>query len=193
MGKESPLLVSGEAFAGKYNAIADMGSRDPEFERRWRTDVYREAMLRPALLGQVAAGLRCSFSIDVFCDRRGWTALAPRWRCPEVTGFECSLAGECAWVHPPREILPQVLAWLCQNLRENPALQVAIFVPEDTGAPWFRQHYLRHFHRSQRWPAGSDLFRWAEEDPRNPGHPRLRKGPRSDLPYVVFASWKPRP
>ena len=178
---------------GKYNAIADMGSRDPEFERRWRTDVYREAMPRPALLGQVAAGLRCSFSIDVFCDRRGWTALTPRWRCPEVTGFECSLAGECAWVHPPREILPQVLAWLCQNLRENPALQVAIFVPEDTGAPWFRQHYLRHFHRSQRWPAGSDLFRWAEEDPRNPRHPRLRNGLCSDLPYVVFASWKRRP
>ena len=62
------------------NAIADIGSRDPEFERRWRTDVYREAMLRPALLGQVAAGLRCSFTVDAFCDRRGWTALAPRWR-----------------------------------------------------------------------------------------------------------------
>ena len=176
---------------GNFNPISDMGSRDPEFERRWRTDVFREAMLRPALRDTVAKELRCTFTVDVFCDRRGWTALAPRWRCPEVTGFECPLAGERAWIHPPREILKQVLAWLLKHLEADPGLRAAVLLPEDTGAPWFRPQTLRLFHRSQRWPAGSDLFRWAEEDPRSPGQPRLRKGPRSDLPYVVLTTWKP--
>jgi hypothetical protein len=61
---------------GAYNSIADLGSRDPEFARRWASDEFRTAMLRRDLVAALARTLGWTFTIDVFSDRPGWTSHA---------------------------------------------------------------------------------------------------------------------
>jgi hypothetical protein len=172
---------------GAYNSIADLGSWDPEFARRWASNEFRTAMLRRDLVAALARTPGWTFTIDVFSDRPGWTSHASHWRCPEVTGFEADLRSECAWLFPPREILRPVLEWLSGKIKDGSLGNALLILPEDKQAPWFRPQLLRHFKQVQRWPAKSDLFRWADEDPRNPGTARYRKGPRSDLPFLALA------
>ena len=176
---------------GEYNCIADFGSRDPDFARRWLADAFRLAMLRKDLKTALATNLGWQFTLDVFSDRQGWTAQAPRWRSPEVTGFEADLTNEVCWIHPPRELARPVLQWLDKKLRAGAPITAVLILPEDNRAPWFRPQLLRHYKQVQRWPAGSDLFRWAEEDPCAPGTPRYRRGARSDLPYLALATKLP--
>lgn len=173
---------------GKYNHVADMGSRDPEFHRRWASDVFKSGMLRKDLYARIEQDLSSSFSVDLFADRRGWTALAPTWRCPEVTAFEFDCGGHTMWLHPPRDLVFATLKWLKEKLDLRPELRAAVLLPEDPCAPWFRPNLLGHLRRKQRWPAGSDLFRWAEEDALSPSGFRFRRGPRSDKPYVILVT-----
>ncbi len=115
-----------------------MGSRDPEFGRRWLSDAFRLAMLKRDLDIALAANLGWQFTLDVFSDRQGWTAQAPKWRSPEVTGFEADLSHEICWIHPPRELARPVLQWLDEKLRAGgtgSAGSAVLILPEDNRAP----------------------------------------------------------
>ena len=171
---------------GANNVVSDAGSRDPGFARRWFEDPYRLAMLRRDLFTVLERDLGVSFTLDLFADRQGWTAMAPEWRSPERTGFEATLTGHAVWAHPPRAILGGFLKWLAEKLRAEPELRLAVLMPEDSRAPWCRPSLIGRLRRAQRWPSRSDLFRWAEADPAQPSQPRFRRGPRSDLPYCVL-------
>ena len=166
---------------GKFNVIADAGSRDLSFSRRWNSDVFKDAILRPRLFEQLQSDLG-SFDIDLFADVQGHSSLCPRWCHASSSAFECPLDGFQSWAHPPRALVGLFLA----HVRAYPSpVRVAVLVPCDAGAPWFRPAVLRWWQRRQCWPVGSDLFRIrdAEQD-------RIfwRKCRRTDFPYVVLTS-----
>ena len=174
---------------GVLNVVADAGSRDSTFAGRWASDSFREAKLRVDLFNEIAVRCGVTFTLDLFADRAGINALAPSWRCPQLSAFEAVLDG-VVWAHPPRDLLLAVLRFLNATLRSNAALKVVLLAPEDSRAPWFRSVLRRGWHRVRSWSAGSDLFRWQVLD-RTSGSVRWRRGPRSDLPYHVFQSWLP--
>ena len=176
---------------GIHNRVADCGSRDPGFAGRWAADEFSEERLRPDLHAEIAGRCGVCFTLDLFADRAGLYALAPAWRSRELTAFEAQLCGEVVWAHPPRTLVRSVLEHFREARKSFADLQVALLLPEDTRAPWFRPQLLCGWHRVRSWQAGSDLFRWAEPSWRAPGGTLWRKGPRSDLPYVVLQSWAP--
>jgi hypothetical protein len=180
--------IVAEHIAGKNNIIADAGSRDSDFAARWSQDPFREAMLRRDMFSKVEADLG-TFDLDLFADREGLLALAPQWRHPGHSAFEADLRDLQVWAHPPRALLAEFFAWASKLRSSNSSLRIAVLVPCDTGAPWFRPARLRTWTKRQTWPAKSDLFRWVADKPRSDGTVALRKGPRSDLPYVVLTSW----
>ena len=169
---------------GKSNVIADAGSRSLDFARSWREDQYRDAALRKTLFQEVESRCGVQFTLDLFADRLGMTALAHEWRFPELSAFEAELRGHAVWAHPPRALLKETFQFLNAAVADNADLRVVILCPDDPGAPWFRPSLLSKWHRIRSWPAGSDLFRW-------PSDRGLSKGPASDLPYIVLQSWLP--
>ena len=130
---------------------------------------------------------RChlQFSIDLFADRLGRTAVAPKWRFPGCTAFELDLRGECVWVHPPRALLQATFDHSNAALAQDSELRAVVLCPEDIGAPWFRTSVLRRWNRVQFWPSGSALFRVLRSDG------SWATGPCTDLPYVLLQSWTP--
>ena len=174
---------------GELNVIADSGSRDSGFAVRWAADRFKDAMLRVDLFKEVSQRCGVTFSLDLFSDRAGLNALAPSWRSPELSAFETVLVG-VVWAHPPRSLLLAVLKFLNKALLANRSLKVVLLAPEDSSAPWFRQDLLRPWHRVRSWQAVSVLFRW-HDICADTGEVRVRRGPRSDLPYNVLQSWPP--
>ena len=130
-----------------------------------------------------------SFDLDLFADREGHLAQAARWCHPGQSAFEASLEGLQVWAHPPRALIGEFFKRFIALRQSQPALRIAVLVPCDSGAPWFRESKLRSWKRKQGWPAKSDLFRWVADNPRADGSVCLRKGARSDLAYVVLTSW----
>ena len=185
--RSAGCCVLAKHIPGKANVIADEGSRDASFASRWACDIFRDAMLRRDLFDKLRADLG-HFSLDLFADRSGASALVEAWCYPEMSAFERSLLGELVWAHPPRALIPRVLEHVRAQQRLHGAIFVALLVPCDSGAPWFRPHLLRQLRRRQCWPAGSDLFRWPSEDSPS-GSLIFRKHARSDLPYVVLTTW----
>ena len=79
---------------------------------------------------------------------------------------------------------------MAQKKVASQQIKVAVLVPCDSGAPWFKKKYLAQWERRQAWPAGSDLFRQVVDDDCGEGVPgQWRKFGRADLPYVVLSSW----
>ena len=171
---------------GRSNRVADLGSRDSNFARNWSADKFRGARLRQDLFDEIQKRLRVTFTIDLFSDREGHNALAATWRCPKLTAFEAELNNQTAWAHPPRELIRSTFEFLNQVLAADKAVRVAILVPEDVSAPWFRPSLLKNWKRTRTWDAGSDLFRFRDD---SNNEVRWRKGPKSDLKYSVLRSW----
>ena len=169
---------------GKDNVVADLGSRVPGWPSCWENDIFAHAMLRKNIYAHIQSNLGVTFTVDLFCDNDGYSSLAPSWRCPARSAFECNLVGEIAWCHPPSLLVFPFLRWLCGKVSEMAGLRIAILVPENKEAPWFRKRYIDMFKHAQRWPAGSDLFRWC--DVSDSGEVRFRKGRKTDLPYCLL-------
>ena len=172
---------------GKFNRIADLGSRDSSFAQRWANDPYHHARLRPDLFAEVQSRCGVKFSIDLFADRRGLNSLVSQWRCPELTAFETDLTNHTCWAHPPRALIRSSLEHFNAYLVRYPSAQIVLLLPEDSNAPWFRPSLLSRWQRVRSWDAGSDIMRWMDETPA--GDVRWRKGPRTDFRYSVFRSW----
>ena len=170
---------------GRLNVIADAGSRDSSFGARWAADAFKDATLRPALFREVEGRCGVAFTIDLFAHRSGSNSLAPQWRCPEMSAFECDLSGHVAWAHPPRALARECLAHFNRLIKADPALRIVLLLPEDPGAPWFRSALLAPWYRVRSWDANSDIFRWFTDDG------SARRGPKSDLRYSVLQSWQP--
>ena len=171
---------------GRFNFVADSGSRDASFAFAWRSDPFHHAMLRRDLFLEVQNRMGVLCTVDLFCDREGLTALAPSWRCPERTAFELELTGQIAWAHPPRALALPCLQHFARARAQDPNLQILLLLPEDPGAPWFRSRQLATWHRVRSWCPNSDLFRICS----GPGD--FRRAPRTDLTYSVLASWLPK-
>ena len=169
---------------GRSNVIADAGSRSADFAHAWRDDRFRDATLRQPLFQELEARCGVRFSLDLFADRAGNTALCPQWRFPKLSAFEADLRDQTVWAHPPRGLLKQVFQFLNAAISQDSSLRAVVLCPDDPGAPWFRTPLLSSWHRVRTWPAGSDLFRyWSER--------AFCRGPQTDLPYVVLQSWMP--
>ena len=172
---------------GVRNVIADLGSRLASFPASWAGDRFANAMLRKPLFLAVARRLGWNFTVDLFADREGRTALAPRWYSAESSGFEAPLDGETVWCHPPPSLLASVFKWVDSPLATSARrVKVAILAPLDEKAPWFHPRVLSKYKKTQTWAANSDLFRWVEPDGSDLSGWRWRKGPRPTTPYAVF-------
>jgi hypothetical protein len=167
-------VVLAKHMAGRNNVIADAGSRDLAFAARWASDPFRDACLRPCLFQAIQRDLG-KFDLDLFADREGLGALAPRWRYAQRSACEADLKGQLVWAHPPRELIPGFIKWVSEEQKRVGPLRVALLAPCDSGAPWFRASSLRAWTRRQSWPAGSDLFRWVSDTPRADGSVCFRK------------------
>ena len=172
---------------GKFNCIADSGSRDDAFAQRWAADQFRDARLRPDLFVDIQKRCNVTFTIDLFSDRQGVNAQAKEWRCPELTAFEADLTNHVVWAHPPRALIRSVFDHFNAHLKQCPASQIVMLIPEDSQAPWFRPSVMSRWSRVRSWDAGSDLFRWVDHS--SPTQVRWRKGPRADMRYSVLRSW----
>ena len=175
-----------EHVAGKHNVIADEGSRSSSFSDRWNTDSLMHATLREDLFKSLERDFG-RFDMDLFSDREGLLSLAERWRYPELSAFETDLSLGRFWAHPPKAIVGRFLDHVVSEAsRIGTTLHVAVLVPCDSGAPWFRAAEVKRWRRRQYWPVGSDLFRFLEKD-----GSRIvkRKCPRTTLPYAVLTSW----
>ena len=76
------------------------------------------------------------------------------------------------------------------DAKKKGEVKVAVLIPCDAGAPWFRRKALSQWKRRQVWPAGSDLFRLAQvDDDLEPGGWRWRKLPRTAVSYAVLTTW----
>ena len=139
------------------------------------------------MFAQIEADLG-HFDLDLFADREGRVALAKQWCCPESSAFMAEIHGIKCWAHPPRALITNFLAFVA-DAREKGAVNVALLIPCDAGAPWFRPEALSQWKRRQVWPAGSDLFRLAEDDGNVAGDWRWRKLPKTTVPYVVLTTW----
>jgi hypothetical protein len=188
--QESGGLILAKHLPGVANVVADAGSRSSTFGTDWASDRCRHACLRPKPFAQINAELG-PFDVDLFADRKGITALAPVWFCPEDTAFAVQLQGEICWAHPPRVLIQRFLDHvMAQKKVASQQIKVAVLVPCDSGAPWFKKKYLAQWKRRQAWPAGSDLFRQVVDDDCGEGVPgQWRKFGKTDLPYVVLPSW----
>ena len=68
-------------------------------------------------------------------------------------------------------------------LKTTSLVKVAVRIPVDAGAPWYKKRLLTGWRRRQQWPAGSDLFRIKSAD-----GIWSKCGPTA-FPYVVLTSW----
>lgn len=73
------------------------------------SDPFCDTRLRPDLFHDVQHRCYILFTLDLFADRVGHTALAAEWRCPELIAFEADLTGFVVWAHPPRELVRAAL------------------------------------------------------------------------------------
>lgn len=117
--------------AGKSNNAADAGSRDYACAGRWAADQFRDATLRSNLLSDIQPRCGVLFTLDVFSDRLGVNAQAPKWRCPELTAFEADLSGNSVWAFPHRDLLKATLNHLIVARKANPSLEAVILAAED--------------------------------------------------------------
>ena len=172
---------------GQNNVIADLDSRAPSFPSAWAGDKFALATLRKPIFLAVERRLKWSFTLDLFADREGRTALAPRWRSPESTAFEADLSGETVWCHPPPSLLAAVFKWIDKIAPDiSQVTHIALLVPADQKAPWFHRRVLAKYHPGQRWESGADLFRWVADATPVSTDWRWRKGARSPHPYLVL-------
>ena len=103
-----------------------------------------------------------------------------------MTAFEADLENQIVWAHPPRELIRSTLEFFKNIIASNKNVKIAVLIPEDTGAPWFRPSLLGNWKRTRTWNAGSDLFRIYDDCD---GHVKWRKAPKTDLKYSVLRSW----
>ena len=169
---------------GVHNPVADGGSCSPSFALAWSACPFRDAVLRRDLFREVESRSQVSFTLDLFADRAGLAALAPKWCFPELTAFEQDFRGHVVWAHPPRAIIHVMLEHFAREATGVCDARIVILIPEDTSAPWFRVSLLRNWHRIRSWQAGSDIFRWVSAT-------GCRQGPRTDLQYSVLQNWQP--
>ena len=131
---------------GTRNVIADLASRQPAFPAAWAGDRFARAMLRKPIFLALEKRLGWEFSVDLFADREGHTALARRWFHPEASGFEASLDGETVWCHPPPSLLTAVFKWVDGHLSTpGHRVKIAILAPLDPKAPWFHPRVLSKY------------------------------------------------
>ncbi|CAK0855669.1 unnamed protein product [Prorocentrum cordatum] len=122
-------------FPGRFNAVADNGSRGSGFAAAWADDPFRNAVLRKNLFLEVQSRCSATCTLGLFADRRGLSALAAEWRYPELTAFECSLDGHVVWAHPPRALAQACLDFSKSARKARPAIKILLLLPEDAGTP----------------------------------------------------------
>ena len=175
-----------EHVEGKRNVVADEGSRVSSFAGSWNNDPLMDAVLREDLFRSLERDLG-AFDVDLFADAAGILSLASKWYHPAVSAFEVNLSEGQFWAHLPKAIVGRFLDHVSsESSRLRQPLRVAILIPCDSGAPWFRPSKLQHWHRRQYWPAGSDLFRRFES---SDGVIVKRKCPHTSCAYTVLTSW----
>ena len=174
---------------GEANVVSDAGSRDTSFAARWNTDPFKDCVLSRTVMQDIVAKWG-PFDVDLFCDRLGATRQASEWFSPERSAFEAHHLRGRIWAHPPRSLLAQTFAFLHKALATASAgkLSVALIVPEDPGAPWYRTATLRRWHRRARWPVGSSIFRRPVFNADGSQVSRWEPGPKSDLPILLLTS-----
>ena len=97
-----------------------------------------------------------TFDINLLVDQSGHVSLAADWCCPESTAFEEDLVGKRCWAFPPRKLLCGFIQHI-NSLMKIKKVEVALLVPVDSGAPWYKKRVLSGWRRRQQWPAGSDF------------------------------------
>ena len=121
--------------SGRNNVIADKGSRRPDFSAAWAGDKYAHATLRRTIFLALQARLGWQFSLDLFADREGRTALTPAWRSPENTAFEADINDQAVWCHPPPSLLLETFRWADEQVRLAQQAKIANLAPLDEAAP----------------------------------------------------------
>ena len=175
-----------EHIEGKRNIIADEGSRVTSFADSWNNDSLMDAVLREDLFNTLVRDLG-AFDVDLFADSCGTLSLAPKWHHPANSAFEADLSFGQFWAHPPKSIVGRFIDHVAsETKRLGHSVRIAVLVPCDSGAPWFRNSKLHQWRRRQYWPANSDLFRRFEV---NEGRVTKRKCPRTSCAYAVLTSW----
>ena len=85
------------------------------------------------------------FDLDLVADRGGlMNPMAAHWCCAESSGFCNDIRGWKCWAHPQRDLVLLFLQHVNKLIQTTPpgSIKVAILIPVDSGAPWFKTRVL---------------------------------------------------